>query len=132
MATIRTFEELEAWQEARQLVSLVYEHTRNPKVKNDFGYCGQIQRAAMSTMSNIAEGFGRHSDKEFAQFLNLSMASASEVSSMLYAGLDVGYLDKNDFDVLQTLCKGTILIVSKLQGYLRRSSRPRGTSKSDG
>jgi four helix bundle protein len=125
MATIRTFEELDAWRHARQLVSDVYRHTRNPNVKNDFGYCDQIQRAAVSTMSNIAEGFGRHSDKEFAQFLNLSMASASEVRSMLYAGQDIGYLSQTDFDDLQRLCKDTIMTVSSLQSYLRRSVRKR-------
>ena len=123
MTTISAFEDIEAWKKARQLVSDIYKHTKKPEVKTDFGYCDQIQRAAMSAMSNIAEGFGRQSDKEFAQFLNLSKGSACEVSSMLYAGLDIGYLSTDEFGNLQTICKDTLLMTAKLQGYLRRSIR---------
>ena len=123
MATIRRIEDLDAWTKARRLVSEIYAITRNPPVKTDLGYCDQIQRAAMSAMSNIAEGFERHSDKEFAQFLNVSIASASEVSSMLHAGLDVGHLTRDQFDRLSMLCRDTILTSSKLQACLRRSAR---------
>jgi four helix bundle protein len=77
----------------------------------------------MSVMSNIAEGFERRSNKEFAHFLNLAVASASDVQSMLHTGLDVGYLSKDGFDTMLSLCRDTIRTTSRLQGYLRRSIR---------
>lgn len=83
MPTFRHFEDIDAWKKARVLVSEVYRYTGNAAVSTDFGHCDQIQPPAISTMSNIAEGFGRQSDKEFAHFLNASKASPSEVSSML-------------------------------------------------
>ena len=87
MALARRFEELEIWQEARKLHRLVWEETRASK---DFEFRSQIRRAALSIMNNIAEGFERRTDKDFAHFLDLAKSSCGELRSMAYAGEDVG------------------------------------------
>ena len=89
MALAKRFEELEIWQEARRLRQSVWEETRASK---DFEYRSQIRRAALSVMNNIAEGFERRTDKDFAHFLNLAKSSCGELRSMAYAGEDVGIL----------------------------------------
>ncbi|MEI6491212.1 MAG: four helix bundle protein [Verrucomicrobiota bacterium] len=78
------FEDLEAWQEARRLTSNVYGLTRNSDLARDFGLCSQIQRAAVSTMSNIAEGFERSGIQEKMHFYNIAHASNGEVRSLTY------------------------------------------------
>jgi four helix bundle protein len=75
----------------------VYEATSNGKFAQDYGLRGQIQRASVSIMANIAEGFGRRSDKEFANFLNMAHGSASEVQSHLYVALDLNYVTESCF-----------------------------------
>jgi four helix bundle protein len=79
-----TFEDLESWQKARQMVRKVYQMTRSNVLRNDFGICGQVQRAAVSIMSNIAEGFERLHLPEKLQFYNIARASTGEVRSLLY------------------------------------------------
>ncbi|KUK47586.1 MAG: S23 ribosomal protein [Actinobacteria bacterium 66_15] len=100
MAKIERFEDLIAWQKARKLTRAIYEATRQDVFAKDFGLSGQIQRAAVSIMSNIAEGFERGGRGEFHQFLSTAKASCAEVRSQLYVALDVGYLDKANFDRL--------------------------------
>jgi four helix bundle protein len=78
------FEDLEAWQEARRLVKRVYDLTRTPELARDFGVTGQIQRASVSIMSNIAEGFERGHVQEKLQFYNVARGSTAEVRSLLY------------------------------------------------
>ncbi len=94
---IRKFEDIRAWQEARILVRMVYVLTRHGALAKDFGLRDQIQRAAVSAMTNIAEGFDCDSNAEFARFLGYSRRSAVEVQSLLYAVLDVGYIDQATF-----------------------------------
>ncbi len=84
MATFSRLEDIQVWQKARQLTKKIYEATANGKFAQDYGLRGQIQRASVSIMANIAEGFGRRSDKEFANFLNMAHGSVSEVQSHLY------------------------------------------------
>lgn len=79
-----TFEDLEAWQQARKMVRAVYELTRGDAICRDYGICGQLQRAAVSIMSNIAEGFERQHVGEKAQAYNVARGSAGEVRSLLY------------------------------------------------
>jgi four helix bundle protein len=83
MATFRKFEDIKAWQKARRLTSKIYHATSSVRFAQDFGLRNQIQRASVSVMANIAEGYGRYSDKEFANFLNMAHASVSEVQSHL-------------------------------------------------
>jgi four helix bundle protein len=84
MAAFRRFEDILAWQKARETTRLVYQETTKGDFSRDYDLRSQIRRAAISVMANIAEGFGRHSDKEFANFLNIAHGSATEVQSHLY------------------------------------------------
>ncbi len=103
MATFKKFEEIKAWQKARKATKRVYEATQDSRFARDFGLRDQIQRAAVSIMANIAEGFGRNSDKEFARFLDIAHASVSESQSHLYVALDLGYISETDFTELYEL-----------------------------
>ena len=94
---IRHFEDIQAWQEARKLVKMVYLLTDEGKFAKDFGLRDQIRRASVSIMANIAEGFDCDSQGEFARFLGIARRSAVEVQSLLYTALDVGYITNEDF-----------------------------------
>lgn len=118
MAGVERFEDLVAWQRARELTRAVYLTTQQGAFAKDFGLSGQIQRAAVSIMSNIAEGFERHRPAEFHQFLSTAKASCAEVRSQLYVALDVGYLDQPTFDRLLALGNE----VARLIGGLRRTT----------
>ena len=94
MNRIERFEDFMAWQKARELTCEIYKVTRQGDFARDFGLANQIQRAAVSIMSNIAEGFERGGPKEFHQFLSVAKASCAEVRSQLYVALDAGYIDQ--------------------------------------
>ena len=89
---VRTFEDLEIWKDARALTREIYQLTRDSKFSNDFALRDQIRRAAVSIMSNIAEGFERGGNQEFIQFLYVAKASCGEVRSQLYVTLDQSYI----------------------------------------
>jgi four helix bundle protein len=96
---ITRFEDIVAWQEARKLVKMVYDMIgRCPKFQKDFRLVNQMQDAAVSSMSNIPEGFSRKGNKEFIQFLFISKSSAAEVQSQLYVALDQEYITQGEFD----------------------------------
>ena len=121
------FEELECWQEARKLVNMVYEVTRNTGFKKDLRLSGQIQAASASIMANIAEGFIRRSNKEFVQFLFIAMSSVAEVQSHLYIALDQDYINQKQFDEIYDQANKTAMIISGLIKYLR--TRQTGSTK---
>ncbi len=102
MAKVERFEDLICWQEARNLVKLVYEASNEGLLAKDFDMRSQIRRAAISTMNNIAEGFGRYSKKEFIRFLEISSASASEVKSVAYVALDLNYWNQETVTRIQS------------------------------
>src|SRR5438309_11551471 len=112
MASIRRFEEILAWQKAKDLVREIYIICGNGRFSRDFGLRDQICRAAVSSMSNIAEGFGRKSDKDFAHFLDMARGSATEVQSLLYAALDIGYIVQQDFDRLHRMASETASLIA--------------------
>jgi four helix bundle protein len=118
---IERFEELIAWQKARALTSEIYKATADGDFGRDYGLKNQIQRAAVSVMSNIAEGFERARPAEFHQFLSMAKASCAEVRSQLYVPLDVGYLDKNQFDYLMALAHEVARIVGGLRAAVERN-----------
>lgn len=97
MATFKKLEDIQAWQKARQVTRMIYETTAKGQFAGDFGLRDQTRRASVSIMANIAEGFGRRSDKEFANFLNIAHGSVSEVQSHLYVALDLKYYRPNFF-----------------------------------
>ena len=121
MATrIERFEELIAWQKARALTHSVYKATQQGKFAKDFGLSGQIQRAAVSVMSNIAEGFERGGRGEFHQFLSTAKASCAEVRSQLYVALDVGYLSDSVFRTLFLQAEEVARIVGGLRASVAK------------
>jgi four helix bundle protein len=97
MKRVERFEDLIAWQKARALAQTVYMLSREGRFPKDLGLTGQIQRAAVSIMANIAEGFERNRSAEFHQFLSVAKGSCAEVRSHLYVAYDAGYLDKERF-----------------------------------
>ena len=97
---INKFEDIESWKKSRELVILVYKITIEYPFNNDFGLRDQIQRASVSIMSNIAEGFDSGTNKSFINFLNYSYRSASEVQSLLYVASDLKYISIKQFDVM--------------------------------
>jgi four helix bundle protein len=94
---IERFEDIEAWQLARELASKVYNLTKKPEFARDYGLKGQIQDAAGSTMHNIAEGFDSESNPEFVRFLRYAKRSCTEVQSELYVALDQQYITSSEF-----------------------------------
>ncbi len=112
---VEQFENLIAWQKARTLTKAVYQATRQNAFAKDYGLSGQIQRAVVFIMSNIAEGFERGNRAEFHQFLSIAKSSCAEVRSQLYIALDVGYLSQPQFDELLAQAKE----VSRIVGGLR-------------
>lgn len=121
---ITKFEDIQAWQEARKLVSKVYEAIKKSKeFQRDLRLVSQIQGAAVSAMANIAEGFSRRSDKEFIQFLFIAKSSAAEVQSHLYVALDQGYLTKDKFEEIYTQAELVSKMISGFIKYL--SSQPK-------
>lgn len=114
MAGVSKFEDLIAWQKARMLVQQVYVLCRKSEVACDFGFCNQLRTAAISAMSNIAEGFERQSQKEFARFLDISIASCAEVRSQLYAALDLAYASDAEFEMLQKLANDVSYLTKAL------------------
>jgi four helix bundle protein len=97
LSKIERFEDLIAWQKARDLTRAIYHMAREGAFTQDLGLARQIQRAAVSIMSNIAEGFERRSRREFQHFLSTAKGSCAEVRSQLYVAFDIGYLEENTF-----------------------------------
>jgi four helix bundle protein len=121
---VQRFEDLIAWQKARALTASIYEVTRTGPFAADYGLARQIQRAAVSVMSNVAEGFERGRRAEFAQFLSIAKSSCGEVRSQLYVALDVGYLDQITFTVLQSRADEVTRILGGLRSSVEQQSRP--------
>ena len=123
--TIKRFEDIVAWQKARELTCAVYVQTRKSAFAKDYGLVDQIRRAAVSIGSNIAEGFERGNNKEFVVFLGIAKGSAAEVRSQLYTALDAGYISNEEFISLKSQSEE----ISKLiNGFIKslRSSSMRG------
>jgi len=122
MATFRKFEDIDAWQKARELVKEVYGATGRGSFSKDFALKDQIRRASISAMSNIAEGFERDGKKEFIQLLSIAKGSTGEVKSQLYVAKDQGYLTRAQFDSLAALADKTGRMIAGLMGYLKESN----------
>ena len=110
---INKFEDILAWQKAKELTLLVYTIF---KANKDFGFRDQIQRAVISIMNNIAEGFERRGEKEFKHFLYIAKGSCAEVRSMLYIAKEQGYVRSTDFDRIYLL---TVEISKMLSGFIK-------------
>jgi four helix bundle protein len=121
MPTIQQYEDIQGWQKARELTKFVYTVTRQKVFARDFGLKDQIRRAAVSVMSNIAEGFERGGRAEFIQFLSIAKASAGEVQSQVYVALDQEYITPEQFAQGYKLCDETMRLIGGFIAYLKRS-----------
>ena len=121
MAAFKRFEEIEAWQKARELTRLVYDATAKGDFARDFALRDQIRRAAVSVMPNIAEGFGRGGNREFVQFLSMAVGSANEVCAQLYVALDQKYITEKAFGELVAVAQQTARMTTALAKYLQAS-----------
>jgi four helix bundle protein len=121
MSTIKNFEDLKTWQKAREMAGYVYTLTRKQKFSRDFGLCNQIQKAAGSSMHNIAEGFEAGYDPEFIRFLKMARRSASEVQSELYLALDAGYITQEELKQAYELAVEAKKLINGMISYLSKS-----------
>lgn len=121
MPTFERFEEIEAWQRARDLCGEIYRVSGKGAFAKDFGLRDQMRRASISMMSNIAEGFERSGSGEFVQFLAIAKGSAGEVRSHLYIALDQKYIDREIFSRLSQSATDTARMVAGLMNYLRKA-----------
>ena len=110
---IEKFEDIIAWQKANNIAIKIYKIFSS---SNDYGFKDQIQRAGVSISNNIAEGFERMGDKEFKKFLYIAKGSCAEVRSMLYIGLELNYLTKNQFNDLYYL---SVEVSKLLSGFIK-------------
>lgn len=118
MATIEKFEDMTAWQKARELNKEINTALKDSK---DFGFRDQLFRASVSIMNNMAEGFERNTDKEFHQFLNYAKGSAGETRSMLYLAADFGYLTNGQSKELRQNCTEVAKMLSAFMKHLNGS-----------
>jgi len=121
MSRIDRFEDIEVWRKARELVKAIYAISNEGSFSRDFGLRDQIRRAAVSIMSNIAEGFERDGDREFLQFVSIAKGSTGEVRAHLYVALDAGYIDQETFARLFDMATQISRMLAGLMKYLRNS-----------
>lgn len=121
MGKIEKFEDIVAWQKARELTRQIYAQAKSGPFAKDFGLKDQIQRASISIMGNVAEGFDRGGDKEFIQFLSISKGSCGEVKSHLYVASDQQYISPEQFKVLYDNADEVSRLLSGFMAYLKKS-----------
>ena len=122
MATAERFEDLRCWQTARQLTKLVYQYSDEGAFANDFGLKDQIQRAGVSIMSNIAEGFNSRTTGQFIDYLGRARGSATEVQAQLYVALDRGYIDQKQFETAYDCADKVSRQIYRFTQYLQSQS----------
>lgn len=121
MATIRRFEDIISWQEARQLNRMLGELIREKRFEHNYALIHQMERSAGFIMDNIAEGFERGDNREFIQFLYIAKGSCGELRSQLYRAADRKYLNKDEFQILTRSCISVSTLINALIGYLQKS-----------
>jgi len=119
LSTIKSFEDLPVWQDARKFTNKIYSLTNKFPKEELYGLTSQIRRATVSIMSNIAEGFDRRSDKELSNFLSIARASSSEVQNDLYIALDLNYISQFEFNQFYQEAKKIAQQINGLMTYLR-------------
>jgi len=119
--TINRFEDIEAWKKAREVIREIYQFSKRADFAKDFALRDQIRRAAISIMSNIAEGFERGGDKEFVQFLSVAKGSCGEARAQLYVALDQEYVTEEEFSVTTEKLIEIGRLISGFMKYLQQS-----------
>jgi len=125
---IERFEDIEAWQLARELARKVYRLTKKPRFAKDYGLKRQIQDAAGSSMHNIAEGFDSETNAEFIRFLRYAKRSCTEVQSELYLALDEGYILPDEFKDVYEQARRTRTTVRAFINYLKKYEKNKSTN----
>jgi len=118
---VKRFEDLEIWQEARELCKVVYKITSADPFNHDYKFRDQMRASAGSAMDNIAEGFNRGGNKEFYQFLSVSLGSTGEVRSQSYRAFDVGHINEGQFNDLLARTDSLGRKTFNLMEYLKKS-----------
>jgi four helix bundle protein len=121
LSTFNCIEEIEAWQKARALVQEIYKISNQTEFSRDFALKNQIRKAAISIMSNIAEGYERSGNKEFSQFLSIAKGSIGEVRSQLYASMDQKYITLQVFERINQILLETGKMIGGMINYLSRT-----------
>jgi four helix bundle protein len=121
MAKLNSFEELECWQDARVLTRRVYDLLKTEAFRRDYDLLSQIRRSAVSVMANIAEGFHRHSRKDFLKFLDYSRASLAETISHFYVAFDQGYITADNLSDVKELSQKVGRKINGLVVYLNKT-----------
>ena len=119
MSRFEKFEDILAWQKAFDVTLDIYKITTNTHFAKDFGLKGQIRRASVSVMANIAEGNGRKSNIEFANFLNIARGSAAEVQSHFHIAKGLSYISQEEFECSYSLLTEISKMTLALAKYLR-------------
>ena len=134
MSSIEKFEDMDSWRLARSVTKSLYDLTRDGDFSRDFPLVNQIRRAAISVLSNIAEGFERNGDREFIQFLTIAKGSCGELRAQLYIALDQGYIPEQKFnsltDDLTQVSKMLAGLIRYLQSSELKGSKFKGASSS--
>ena len=125
MPTITRFEDIEAWKTARELMRMIYALTEQGQFVKDFGLKNQIQRASVSVMSNIAEGFESRTQAQFLDYLGHAKASAGEVRCQLYIALDLKYLNQDQFKQVFDLADTSSRQIARFMSYLESHPQSR-------
>jgi four helix bundle protein len=123
MSTIKRFEDIQAWQKAREVAAAIYRLCREGDLATDFGLRDQIRRSAVSAQSNIAEGFGREGNQEFIRFLKIAKGSTCEFRSQLYNLLDAEYIGEETFEDLYEMSQETERLIGGFIHYLENNKR---------
>lgn len=123
MTSLKSFEEFEVWQTVREITCRIYTLTKKGSFAADFGLKAQICHAAISIMSNIAEGYESQTENVFIRHLGIAKGSAGDVRSQLYVALDQNHISKSDFRDLTECCKKASRQISVLMDYLKNSRR---------
>ncbi len=122
MSKFNGFEEIKAWQKAHEVTLIIYKITNNSTFSKDFGLKDQIRRSAVSITANIAEGHGRKSNVEFANFLNIARGSVAETQSHLYVAVGLDYISKKEFEQIYQILTEISKMTLSLAKYLRESN----------
>ncbi|MEI8054159.1 MAG: four helix bundle protein [Bacteroidota bacterium] len=121
MSTIKRFEEIISWKEARELNRVLRKLIKEKRFERNFGLISQIERSAGSIMDNIAEGFERGGNKEFIQFLYIAKGSCGELRSQMYRAIEDGYINEEEFNLISNYCNKISNLIFKLIEYLKAS-----------
>ncbi|MCA9731831.1 four helix bundle protein [candidate division KSB1 bacterium] len=119
MPVFKKFEDIQAWQDARVLANSIYAITQEESFSRDFGLRDQLRRAAISVLSNIAEGFERETTQEFIRFLYIAKASAGEIRAQLYIATDLRYLTNEEAKQMIDICIKISSMIANLIKYLK-------------